>query len=296
MEQDKYLSNQIIKLNRNFYFCTNDLLYLKYKSFQIKTYIVKTIIKDAIYIIEGSNEKFLKNQIMINEMINNKNDINLGFENLIQNKEKLINFSKLNFPLFFFNQGSDNQSYSIISNLEKNDREYLNCLKIKNIHVMRKEDQIDLPNYQLFRQIDFLKELKDILYLRNPVKNDERDYEYDLLSLEEIAGDYILTPDNYIKMNYLILRIYSNIPIVIFGEKGIGKYSMVKKITEFINNGSLNTITLEINSDTSVKSIIDFIEKDVIIKSVSLDMEENVKKRVYENNGMYYDPKKYLLF
>jgi len=39
---------------------------------------------------------------MINEIKNNKNDINLGFENLIQNKEKLISFYKLNYPLFFF--------------------------------------------------------------------------------------------------------------------------------------------------------------------------------------------------
>ena len=95
------------------------------KSFKIKTFIVKTIIKVAIYLIEGSHTKFLKDQIMINEMMNNIKDINLGIENLILNEEKVISFYQLkNFPLFFFNQGSDNQSFSIISNLKKSDKEY----------------------------------------------------------------------------------------------------------------------------------------------------------------------------
>ena len=76
-------------------------MYLNIKSFQIKTFIVKTIIKNAIYIIEGSHSKFLKEQIMTNEMMNNIKDINLGIENLILNKEKEISFYNLNFPLFF---------------------------------------------------------------------------------------------------------------------------------------------------------------------------------------------------
>ena len=86
------------------------------KSSKIKTFIVKAIIKEAIFIIEGSHSKFLKNQIMINEMINNIKEYNLGIENLIKNKEKDISFDKLNYPLFFFSQGIESQSYSIISN------------------------------------------------------------------------------------------------------------------------------------------------------------------------------------
>ena len=122
-------------------------MYLNIKSFQIKTFIVKTIIKNAIYIIEGSHSKFLKEQIMTNEMMNNIKDINLGIENLIFNKEKEISFYNLNFPLFFFNQGSENQSYSIISNLKKTDKEYANFYKLKNLYVIRKNEQINLPDY-----------------------------------------------------------------------------------------------------------------------------------------------------
>jgi len=262
------------------------------KSSKIKTFIVKTIIKEAIFIIEGSHSKFLKNQIMINEMNNNINDINLGIENLIQNKEKGISFNKLNYPLFFFNQGSDNQTYSIISNLKESDKEYQYFLKLKNIHAISKRDQIKLSNYLYYDQIDFLKELKDILNLRNPVRKDER--RDDLLSLEEIAGNFILTADNYIKLIYLFLRIYANIPIVIFGEKWCGKFSLVKKLAEFINNGEHNTLTLEIHSDTSEKNIIEFIEKEVIEESVFLNNKENEekKKKMYEEKGLFYDNKK----
>ena len=110
--------------------------------------------------------------------------------------------------------------------------------------------------------------------------------------MEEIAENYVLTADNYIKMIYLILRIYANIPIVIFGEKGYAIYPLVKKLSKFINNSDHNTITLEIHSDTSEKIIIDFIEEDVIEESVSLNIKENEEKRKYEEKGFFYDTKK----
>lgn len=85
-----YLANQFKKLCSNFYLCTDNLMYLIDKSSKIKTFIVKTIIKEAIFIIEGSHAKFLKEQIMINEMINKRKDFNLGIENLC-NKPKGVN-------------------------------------------------------------------------------------------------------------------------------------------------------------------------------------------------------------
>ena len=106
--------------------------------------------------------------------------------------------------------------------------------------------------------------------------------------MEEIAGDYIIT-DNFVKMTYLILRINANIPIVILGEKACGKFAIVKKLAAFINNGDHNTLTLEIHSDTSDKNIIDFIEEDVLEKSVSLNTNENEEKRKYEEKGLIYD-------
>ena len=135
-----YLANQFKKLCSNFYLCTDNLMYLIDKSSKIKTFIVKTIIKEAIFIIEGSHAKFLKEQIMINEMINKRKDFNLGIENLIQNKEKEISFDKLNYPLFFFNQGSENQSYSIISNLKKSDKEYPIFHKLINIYAISQRE------------------------------------------------------------------------------------------------------------------------------------------------------------
>ena len=171
-------------------------------------------------------------------------------------------------------------------------------INIINIYVINKSDQIDLPDYQLFNTMQFLIELKDILNLRNPAREDERKYErkykreYDLLSLEEIAGNYYITADNFVKMIYLYLRINANIPIVIFGEKVSSKFTIVKKLVEFINNGDHNILTLEIHSDTSDKNIIDFIEEDVMEKSVSLNTKENEEKRKYDEKGLYYDTKK----
>ena len=113
--------------------------------------------------------------------------------------------------------------------------------------------------------------------------------------MEEIAGNFGISADNYIKLIYLILRIYANIPIVIFGEKWCGKFIIVKKLAEFINNGDHNTLTLEIHSDTSEKNIIEFIEKEVIEESIFLNNKENEKKKMYEEKGLFYDTKKLIV-
>ena len=58
-----------------------------------------------------------------------------------------------------------------------------------------------------------------------------------LKTLYEIAKGYIFTPDIYLKMILILLRIRANIPVIMMGETGIGKTSLIKKLSEFLNNG-----------------------------------------------------------
>jgi len=79
------------------------------------------------------------------------------------------------------------------------------------------------------------------------------DYEdYRKKSLEEIAGKYVLTADNFIKMILILLRIRSNIPVIMMGETGCGKTSLIRMLSRLLNEGSHKKMkVLNIHAGTS---------------------------------------------
>ena len=83
----------------------------------------------------------------------------------------------------------------------------------------------------------FLKRLKNILNLPNEVDKAEGNLK-SLISMLNIGSDnYVITEDNYKKMVLLIYRIKANVPVIIMGETGCGKTSLIKKLSQILNNG-----------------------------------------------------------
>jgi energy-coupling factor transporter ATP-binding protein EcfA2 len=64
-----------------------------------------------------------------------------------------------------------------------------------------------------------------------------------LLSLTEIlkkdSDNYVITEDNYKKMVLLVYRIKANVPVIIMGETGCGKTSLIIKLSQLLNNGKI---------------------------------------------------------
>ena len=71
---------------------------------------------------------------------------------------------------------------------------------------------------------------------KEKVKEEEK--EEKKKSIEEITKNYVFTADNFIKMVLILLRIRANIPVIMMGETGCGKTSLIKKLSELLNNGS----------------------------------------------------------
>ena len=83
----------------------------------------------------------------------------------------------------------------------------------------------------------YLKRLKHMLDLPNDVKKDIDDKK-SLLSILNLESDnYVITDDNYKKMVLLIYRIQANVPVIIMGETGCGKTTLIKKLCQILNNG-----------------------------------------------------------
>lgn len=135
-----------------------------------------------------------------------------------------------------FNKSKDNeQKYPLI--LLTN----LNIYEIYNNNLKINESKI------------LLEYLKDIMSLDNPVEIDINN----LKSLKNILGNYVINNDNFIKMILIFYRIKAKIPVIIMGETGCGKTSLIKKLNQFQNNGELSSLIIfNIHSGITEQDII----------------------------------------
>ena len=133
-----------------------------------------------------------------------------------------------------------------------------------------------MPDYRNSKQEVFLEELGNILDIKNPVKKEKGNERKPLL---EIAGDYVITADNFVKMILILIRIRSNIPVIMMGETGCGKTSLIRKLSEMKNEGEQKLKILNIHAGTNDDDIIYFINTEVI--PAANEIMEAEKKKMY---------------
>ena len=119
----------------------------------------------------------------------------------------------------------------------------------------------------------YLKKLKQIFYLPNDLEKDEGDKKSLLSILDSDNINYVITEDNYKKMLLLLYRIKANVPVIIMGETGCGKTSLIIKLSQILNNGEKLVELINIHPD-----IID----QEICKRMK-EINEKAKKQEYIN-------------
>ena len=175
----------------------------------------------------------------------------------------------------------------------------------EGLHEMTEEDKKrrnELIKYyplEDFQKIEFLKILKAILDLDNPVEENEepsKNKQQKLIPLLNIIekcnnnnydndnkyhdnNKYILTVDNFRKMILILYRIIANIPVILMGETGCGKTALIKKLNQLLNNGEL--VLQCINIDPSY-------DEDKLIKEMNV-VNENAKKRIGQLYWVFFD-------
>ena len=151
-----------------------------------------------------------------------------------------------------------------------------------------------MSNYKEYTQEQFLKELKNILYINIPIK---RIKDSDKISLKEIVGNYVFTADNFLKMVLILLHIRANIPVIMIGETYCGKTSLIRKLSEIKNGGKKDKLkTLNMHSGTTDDDISKFINEKVIIEAVEIMNKESNEKIRMENLGMFFEFTQILVF
>ena len=233
-------------------------------------------------------------------------------------EQEMISFSKIKPSLIFFHENAG-QEYSIISTCEPNDEEYSSLLKLHRVPSLIKsamnqmfsiDEKVVIPqklnDYRNYTHNMFLKEIKEILNIENPILNEDKTKiteEKRLKSIEEIVGEYVFTADNFIKMILILLRIRENIPTIMMGETGCGKTSLIRKLSELINNGESNMKILNIHAGIKDREIVDFLKKrkdenkpSILEEAKKLYDSELKKKLDKEKKDEKYFEKKLWIF
>lgn len=124
--------------------------------------------------------------------------------------------------------------------------------KLSKEEASKREQEKEKLSLEMFEKLEYLKILKKILDLENPVKPDKNKGK-NLKSLLEIIeeGDYVITIDNFRKMILILYRIIANIPVILMGETGCGKTALILKLNQLLNNGEkkLEIINIEPSYD-----------------------------------------------
>ena len=256
-------------------------------------------IKIDLYMNENKNEEIISK--VISELKNN------------------FSCDKISPYLVLFNIG-DQQDFTIISMNDSIKEEYEQLLQLRKSIIMSHNEEYgcyglnrlkvpipnELKNYRKFKHDDFLKEIKEIFSLKNPVYNCDKNSFLNSKSIEEIAGDYIFTADNFIKMILILLRERENVPIILMGETGCGKTSLIRKLYELMNNGENNMEILNIHAGVTNEEIIYFLSEEkeidgrkvesIITKAKILGKKEKRIKKEYYDRGQVYTTKKLWVF
>ena len=96
-------------------------------------------------------------------------------------------------------------------------------------------------------------------------------------------------------MCLILIRLRAKIPVIMMGETGCGKTSLIRKLSELQNNGQCLLIIDNIHAGHTDEDIIKFINEQVIPEAKILSEQENENKKKYKY-GQIYEEKKLIVF
>ena len=82
--------------------------------------------------------------------------------------------------------------------------------------------------------------------------------------IKEKNNEYVITIDNFKKMILLIYRILADVPVIIMGDTGCGKTTLITKLNQLLNNGKKTLEIIDINpaiSDEFLCKKLDLMNK-----------------------------------
>ena len=242
---------------------------------QIRTKIIESYIKFVIKFTAFSYESILENQeeaakhqkILSYKLTDEKK------KKLIEeiNKKRVVSYNDIKPSVILFNNIPKNKGYleintcSILTTYKEEDPEYTELNNFYQNYLGLTE----LLNLFDFGGPQFIFELKNICMTPDSLTSE--------LNSELKKIGYEFTIDNFVKMVLIYLRIRANVPLILMGETGCGKTSLIESLFLFIKD-RYELIKFNIHSGLSYNDITEFFEKENLFEKEEEEPQENQKK------------------
>ena len=273
----KVLADQLRRFSINCYL-TVENLYCSKVSTSIRSDIIGAFLELTNFFTIGAFDKILSEQ---NSSINDNNDIQYDEEkdnkkasNELEKVNENINFKELNDKGFIF-INNDGQSLTIITCAPKDSIIYKKFERLLNSSARFKSEEnihLSLPDFtKMKKNEEYLEIIKAII-----------DSKEDIHKIKEKLGAYVFNEDNFFKMIQILLRLRAGIPVLLMGETGCGKTSLVNAIA-LINNYKF--IPFSIHAGVTDIEIVQFLsKKNLLEEKIGYDEFEGDVDNLYAYN------------
>jgi len=234
----------------------------------LRKFIINSLVNVTKLFLVGPYEKLIKNQEINQRLMKENDDEKEQFinQNLTINIDS-VSFDEIKPSLVVFNEDGD--SCTIITTCPENDSEFKTLQKLYNIQNKRE-------TLRSFRDLGNEEILNNLLNFLNVSGFDDK-------QKKKILGTYVYTPDNFIKVVLILLRIRVKIPVILMGETGCGKTTLIEMASMLINKGNKCIKKMNIHAGINDEDIINFMKK--VKDDVEIEDRKYIKKKKSEFNN-----------
>ena len=274
----KILADQLRRFSYDYHLMIETLIASKLSG-EIRKDIIKAFIELTNFFTVGGFDKIVSEQntsLISNEWITfNEKDVMLKAAEKLSEEETINSFNQLKDKgLVCINE--DGQSLTIITCAEKDSEIYRKLDNLYNSGLKIKDDKdkhIEIPDYtKMVKNEDYLEIIKILINSTESIEN-----------LKKKIGFYVFNEDNFFKMVQILIRIRTGVPILIMGETGCGKTSLINSISEICN---YKMITLNIHAGVNDNEIVRFmVANDLLETNLRYDKFEDDIENLYSDNS-----------
>ena len=254
------LADQLKKFSKSAFFKINNLRYMvgykasgvRYNLFHALLKVTKELASRAITTRRSSDTINLcqeESSIALDEAIESTVR---SAKDMVERVDGMIQWEDSNHLLVVFH-GINSQSITAI--YRNRDLVPYSVKKLLESQEMKGNKELD--DFNKFTQKQLQEELEKIACMK-------------VVKKSNLFESYALTPDNILKMVLIILRVRVNVPVIIMGETGCGKTSLVRYLA---NTCGVELCTFSFHAGISEEQIIAFIkEKESFARNIKEQM------------------------